>query len=80
VLLVVVDDGWLEEPELCSGLDICARRRQDTYTFLSLSIAVNDMLSLISISPIDKRMREPSVLIVIAVGLVSIATLFSIHR
>jgi hypothetical protein len=29
---------------------------QDTYTFLPLSIAVNDMLSLISISPIDKRM------------------------
>jgi hypothetical protein len=72
---------WLEESELmCCGLDICAGRRQDTYTFLSLSIAVNDMLSLISISPIDKRMREPSGLIVIAVGLVSIATLFSIHR
>jgi hypothetical protein len=65
---------------MCCGLDICAGRTQDTYTFLSLSIAVNDILSLISILPIDKRMREPSGLIVIAVGLVSIATLFSIHR
>jgi hypothetical protein len=73
---------WLEESELlCSGLDICAGRRQDTYTSLSLSIAVNDMLSLISISPIDKRMREPSGLIVIAVGRSCRSQhFFSIHR
>jgi hypothetical protein len=48
---------WKEGCELmCSGMYVYAGRRAGYLYLFSLSIAVNNMLSLISISPIDKCM------------------------
>jgi hypothetical protein len=48
---------WKEGCELmCSGMYVYAGRRAGYLYLFSLSIAVNNMLSLIFISPIDKRM------------------------